>query len=308
MKSLHPKRMAVIVAEPKTGRILAISGRSVDGHSGNSEAISRFYEPGSAFKPVVVIAALDKGVITPKTKINCENGIFNICGKTIKDHYPSGELTFDEILAKSSNIGASKIALMLKDQDYYDYIRRFGFGDKTGITIPGEVQGLVIPPQRWDNLTKVRNAYGQSVAATPLQLTMAYCALANGGLLMKPVIDSEKPVVVGRVCSAGTANMVKNALQKNVSPNGTAPLAHVDGVTVGGNTGTAQAIAPQGVYYEDKFNTMFAGFFPVENPRFVVVVVVDQADLPPPKNYGGFVAAPIFADIAAQVADSEHLR
>lgn len=301
MTSLHPRRVVVIVAEPKTGKILAISGRSEGKHPGTAEAVSWFYEPGSTFKPVVVVAALDKGAISPKTKINCENGAFTVSDKTIKDHYPSGDLTFDEILIKSSNIGAAKMALLLKDPVYFDYIRRFGFGDKTGVAIPGEVQGIVITPQRWDSHTKVRNAFGQSISVTPLQLTMAYCALANGGLLMKPVVGNEKPVVVRRVCSVGTADRVKIALQGTVSPDGTAPLAKVEGLTVAGKTGTAQAISPQGGYYQDKYITSFAGFFPAEKPKYVVTVVVDQADLLPEKNYGGLVAAPIFADIAGQI-------
>ena len=211
-------------------------------------------------------------------------------------------------LMKSSNIGASKIALLVKDQDYFDFIRKFGFGEKTGIAVPYEISGLVIPPSKWDALTKVRNAFGQSVAVTPIQLTMAYCALANGGLLMKPVIGSEKPVVVRRVCSTETANKVKSALQNTVSPNGTAPLAKVDGMTVGGKTGTAQAIAPSGGYYADKYITSFVGFFPVDHPQYVITVVVDQADLAPDKNYGGLVAAPIFSNIAGKILASGRLH
>ena len=299
-KTLHPKRMAIVVAEPRTGRILAISGT---GSNRAESALSRMYEPGSTFKPVVAVAALQTGAITPKTKINCENGAFKVEGTTIRDHSQSGDLTFDEILIKSSNIGASKMAMLLKDPVYYDYVRRFGFGEKTGIDVAGEIKGLVIPPERWNALTKVRMAFGQSVAITPIQLTMAYCALANGGLLMKPVVGNGKPVVIRRVCSASTANKVKTALQGTVTPEGTAPLAKVEGLTVAGKTGTAQAISPQGGYYQDKYITSFAGLFPVDKPKYVVVVVVDQADLPPEKNYGGLVAAPIFADIARKISN-----
>ena len=291
-ESLHPKAVYMVVAEPKSGKILALSGN----------ASSVMFEPGSTFKPVVIVAGLEKGVITPKTKINCGNGSFSVAGKAIKDHYPSGELTYDEILTRSSNIGASKIALLVRDQDYFDCIRKFGFGEKTGIAIPGEIQGIVNPPSKWDPLTKARMSFGQSVAVTPIQLAMAYCTIANGGLLMKPVIGNEKPVVVRQVCSSRSANLVKNALKNTVTDQGTAPLARVDGVTVGGKTGTAQAIAPSGGYYADKYITSFAGFFPVEKPRYVVVVVVDQADLPPEKNYGGLVAAPIFSSIASRIS------
>ena len=154
-------------------------------------------------------------------------------------------------------------------------------------------------------MTKTRMAFGQSVAVTPIQLTMAYCALANGGKLMKPVVGDEKPVLVRRVCSTQTAELIKNALQKTVSNEGTAPLAHVDGVEVAGKTGTAQAITPDGHYYADKFITSFAGLFPVKDPKYVVVVVVDQAELPPDRNYGGLVAAPIFSEIAGKILKTD---
>lgn len=302
MKTLHPKRVSVIVAEPTTGKILAIAGRSTDSMTASGDAISRLYEPGSTFKPVVAIAALQEGAVTPKSKINCENGAFTVAGKVIKDHHGSGELTFDEILMRSSNIGATKMAMLLKDPVYYDYVRRFGFGEKTGIAIPGEIQGIVNPPSKWDPLTKARMSFGQSVAVTPIQLAMAYCTIANGGLLMKPVIGNEKPVVVRQVCSSRSANLVKNALKNTVTDQGTAPLARVDGVSVGGKTGTAQAIAPAGGYYADRYTTSFAGLFPVKDPKYVVVVVVDDPVLKPEKNYGGLVAAPIFSSIASQIS------
>lgn len=301
MQSLHPQKMMVIVAEPMTGKILAITGRSEGSNNSADDPISGFYEPGSTFKPVVAVAALQEGKITPKTEINCENGAFSFGGKVIRDHGKYGKMTLEGVLMKSSNIGVSKMALLLDDSVYLDYVRRFGFGEKTGISIPGETYGLVIPSQRWDGLTKARMAFGQSVAVTPIQLTMAYCALANGGLLMKPVTGDEKPVVVRRVCSKRAADLVKNALAKVVSDQGTAPLAKVQGLTVGGKTGTSRAITPDGHYSQDKYVTSFAGFFPVENPRYVCVVVVDQADLKPEQNYGGLVAAPIFADLAAKI-------
>ena len=300
MASLHPRRVVVVVAEPKTGKILALSSRRADSMAKTDDAVSWFYEPGSTFKPVVAVAALQTGAITPKSKIDCENGVFKLNGKTIKDHYPSGELTYDEILIKSSNIGAAKMAMMLKDPLYYDFVRRFGFGEKTGISTPGEVSGIVNPPS--DTVTKARMAFGQSVAVTPLQLAMAYGALANVGLLMKPVVGNEKSAVVRRVCSARTADRVKNALQGTVSTYGTAPLAQVDGVTVAGKTGTSQAMAPAGGYYADRYTTSFAGLFPVKNPKYVVVVVVDDPVLKPEKNYGGLVAAPIFSSIASQIS------
>jgi cell division protein FtsI/penicillin-binding protein 2 len=320
-KALKPKGITIVVAEPRTGKILAMSNWAewpVFKNTGdytpatpnpltgkptpNLWTGSTMFEPGSTFKPIVAVAALEKGVITPKTKIYCENGLFSYQGKMIKDHFPLGDATFEEIIAKSSNVGASKMALMLKDKDFYHFIRKFGFGEKTGISLPWEIRGLVNPPSKWDPLTKTRIAFGQSVAVTPIQLTMAYCALANGGTLMRPVVGDEKPKVVRTVCSESTANLVKTALEKTASSDGTAPLARVEGVTVAGKTGTAQAISSKGEYLPDQYWTMFAGFFPVDHPKYVVVVVVDEADLPPEKNFGGLVAAPIFSKVALKIS------
>jgi cell division protein FtsI/penicillin-binding protein 2 len=319
-KTLKPKGITIVVAEPSTGKILAMSDwaewplfkntgdytpatpNPLTGKpTPNLWTTSTMFEPGSTFKPVVAVAALEKGVITPKTKINCENGLFSYRGRMIKDHSPLGDATLEEILVKSSNIGASKMALMLNDNDYYQFIRKFGFGEKTGISVPWEIRGLVNPPSKWLELTKVHMSFGQSVAVTPIQLTMAYCAIANGGNLMRPTIGTEKPKLVRRVCSESTANQMKNALQKTVSPDGTAPLARIEGVTVAGKTGTAQAISSKGSYLPDQYWTMFAGFLPVDHPKYVVVVVVDEANLSPEKNYGGLVAAPIFSKIAGRI-------
>jgi len=291
-KALHPKGISVVVAVPKTGRIVATSG----------DVAGWMFEPGSIFKPMVAASALEKGKITPSTRVFCENGLFFIQGKAIKDHFKSGDLTFAEILSKSSNIGSCKMAALLEDQDYYSAIRRFGFGKKTGISLPGEIPGSVPPPENWDELTKMRTSFGQSIAVTPVQLAMAYCALCNGGKLMRPVIGGEKPALSRRVCSEKTASMVKNALCTTGSDQGNATLPPMEGVTVGGKTGTSQSISTKGRYLADRYRTMCVGFFPVKDPDYVIVVAVDEADLPPEKNYGGLVAAPIFSSIASKIA------
>lgn len=308
-QALNPKGIYVVVAEPVSGRILAMGGwRKTHFPELNSKKEWPCYvmfEPGSTFKPVVVVATLEKGKITPSTHIFCENGLFHFGGKSIKDHFPAGDLTYYEILSKSSNIGAAKMSLLLKDEDFYHFMRKFGFGEKTGISIPMEMGGFINPPGKWDPLTKTRIAFGQCIAVTPLQLTMAYCALCNGGKLMKPVIGEEKPRFVGRVCSTSTANRVKKALDVTASPAGTAPLAYVEGLKVGGKTGTAQAMSESRGYLSDKCWTAFVGFFPLSHPRYVITVVVDEADLPPEKNYGDHVAAQIFQQIAARIHEAE---
>ena len=302
--SLRPKAIVVVVAEPKTGRILAIDGyeqRSV-ANSGSSNALAGrlLFEPASTFRPVTAVAALDSGAITPKTKIFCENGSSAHGGEIIRDSSPLGDLTFDEILAESSNIGASKMALTLDDEVYYHYVKKFGFGEKAGLSIPMESSGLVKLPTQWDALTKARMAFGQNVAVTPIQLTMAYCALANGGLLMKPVIGDEMPKVVRRVCSERTANLVKNALQATPEES-TSPASQARPVVVGGKTGTAFGISSKGEYLPDQFLTTFVGFFPMKDPEYVITVVVDDADVAPEKNYGALIAAPIFEEIGGKI-------
>jgi cell division protein FtsI/penicillin-binding protein 2 len=291
-KTLNPKGVCVIIADPQTGKILAIKG----------DAVRSLTEPVSTFKPVTIVAALEKGKITPETKIDCESGAFKIGNFTLKDSIPLGELRCDGILAKSSNIGVTKIAFLLEDQDFYDYARRFGFGEKTGIEIPGEIPGILHPPSKWGEQTKARMAIGQSIAVTPIQIAMATCALANGGKLMRPLLGKENPHLVRQICSEKTANLVKKALESNVIDGGSS-LAKVNGIAVGGMTGTAQAVTPEGEYSPDQYVTMFSGFFPVENPKYVVLVVIDRAKLPPNINYGGLVAAPMFAEIVKKISE-----
>jgi cell division protein FtsI/penicillin-binding protein 2 len=302
--SLRPKAIVVVVAEPKTGRILAIDGyeRGSVANSGSSNAVAGrlLFEPASTFRPVTAVAALDSGTITPETKIFCENGSFAHGGGIIKDSSPLGDLTFHEILAVSSNIGASKMALTLDDKAYYDYVKRFGFGAESGLSISVESSGLVKPPAQWDALTKARMAFGQNIAVTPIQLTMAYCAIANGGLLMKPVIGEEGPKVVRRVCSERTANLVKNALQE-VTEEPTNPASQTRRVAVGGKTGTFRAYDAEGEFLPDKFGATFVGFFPAEKPEYVITVVVEEPDVPRRIIYGGLVAALIFEKIGERI-------
>jgi cell division protein FtsI (penicillin-binding protein 3) len=290
-KSLKPKGLCVLIANPHTGEILAKTG----------DAVRSLTEPVSTFKPVAVVAAFEEGKISDETRIDCELGAFRNGNHTIRDFIPLGPANPQEILAIGSNIGVTKIALLLDDEKFYHYSRRFGFGEKTGISVPGEIPGLLKSPDQWGAETKARMAIGQYVAATPIQIAMAYCAIANGGKLMRPVLGSEKPRRIRRVCSEKTANKIKAALKAATEEGGAAPLAQVKGLSVAGSPGTAQAVSEKGGYAPGKFVTMFAGFFPADHPKYVVVVVVDQADLPPSLNYGGSVAAPLFAKIAGKI-------
>lgn len=318
-RDLHPAGAAAILVDPQTGEILAMANRpNFDPNKFNeakpeemrNRIITDMYEPGSVFKIVVASGALNEGVVTDRTKIFCENGLFHYGGKTVKDHHKAGDMSLAEILQYSSNIGSAKMSLMMKDQKYYDYVRAFGFGEKTGIPLQGEISGLVNPPRRWDMLTKTRMAFGQSVSVTPIQMIMAMSSVGNGGRLMKPRLvlsrgegntpsEMEAPRQIVR---EETSKFIANALQKVVSKEGTAPLATIDGFTVAGKTGTAQKVGPHGGYLNDRYIVSFAGFFPAEHPRLTGLVIVDDAKIGAAANYGGLVAAPIFSHIGGRAA------
>ncbi len=270
----HPKKAIAIIMRPKTGEILAMANRpNFDPNDIRTEsaeylgqheedlknrAIADEMEPGSTFKMVTAAGALNEHIVQPDSIIYCENGAFNYGGRYLHDDEPHGDLSVDDVLIKSSNIGAAKLALGLGEQRFYGYIRCFGFGERTGIALPGEIPGLVYPPNRWSKISITRIPMGQEVAVTPLQTLMALCAIANGGHLMMPqivheirdskgeVIASFPPVEVRQVIAPDTAREMTEALKGVVSPRGTAPLAMVSGFVAAGKTGTAEKIDPHG--------------------------------------------------------------
>ena len=324
-----PKMATVILMRPATGEILAMANRPNfdlnDVGDGEPEqmkncAILNIVEPGSTFKIVTAAAALNEKVVTPESREFCENGKFMFCGRPLHDHHAYGELSVNDILMKSSNIGAAKLAIKLGDQRFYEYIRRFGFGERTGINLPGEIGGIIHPPHKWAKIDISRIAMGQSVGVTPLQAVAAMSAIANGGHLMMPqiihevaddqgtVVATYPPVEVRRVISDETAKQVRDALKNVVSEHGTAVLAKVSGFQVAGKTGTAQKIDPKGGYMAGKYVVSFLGFLPADNPEFVCLVMLDDARTTAEQNYGGLVAAPIFSRIAEKTARYLNLK
>ncbi len=322
-RDLKPEMTVGIIMDPTTGEILAMANRPCfdPNHPGDAKpeqmknrAIIDMVEPGSTFKIVVASGALNEGAVNEKTSIFCENGAFSYGGRVLRDHHGYGYMGVHDILVKSSNIGSAKMALMMGDTKFYEYVRRFGFGERTGIELPGEIPGLVHPPHRWDKLTITRMPMGQSIAVTPLQITMGMSVIANGGHLMAPQIvrsveDSNGNIVLGKppkvvreVVPAKTAAFVSNALTGVVGEGGTAQLAKVAGFTVAGKTGTAQKVSPKGGYDPGKYVVSFVGYLPQENPRFVCLVMVDDAKIASGLNYGGLVAAPIFSRIGERAA------
>lgn len=317
MATYRPAGATAILIDPITGEILAMASRpNYDPNHFNdatpeqmrNRAITDMYEPGSVFKIVATAGAINEGIVTENTPIFCEYGRFLYGGKILKEasHEAFGDIPVRDVLVHSSNIGAAKIALKMGDDKYYEYVRRFGFGEKTKIQLPGEISGLVNPPSRWDKLTLTRMAMGQSVAATPIQVVMAMSTIANRGKLMVPQLvckdskgdtSKESSSVRREVVSSAVAEIVNGALSDVVSKRGTAIQAKVEGYTVAGKTGTAQKINPHGGYLNDRYIVSFAGYLPAENPRLAALVVVDDAHVASSANYGGLVAAPVFSKI-----------
>ena len=320
---LQPATAVAVLANPWTGEILAMASRpnfdpnnlkNTKPEMMKNRVIMDVVEPGSTFKIVVSAAALTERVVNHKTQIFCENGRFIYAGRILRDHRSHGQLSVHDILVKSSNIGCAKMALMLGEDKFYEYVRGFGFGEKSGIELPGESSGILQPPHRWDKLTISRIPMGHSIAVTPLQMTMAMGAIANGGKLMKPQIvrsvrdvdgneiHKTRPEVVRQVVPEDTAKFVSAALAAVTGAGGTAKLAAVPGFATAGKTGTAQKVDPNGGYTPGKYVVSFLGYLPAENPAFVCFVMIDDAKLSSGLNYGGLVAAPIFAKIGEKAA------
>ncbi len=322
-KTYKPRSCTAVFVRPSTGEILAMATQpgfdpnnhnQADPETKKNRAITDMVEPGSTFKIVVTSAVLNEALLKPDSMIYCERGLFAYGGRTLKDHHGYGNLSLHDVLVKSSNIGCAKIAMQLGPDLFYQYIRRFGFGERTGLGMTGEIAGLVHPPHRWSALSITRIPMGHEIAATPMQITMAMAAIANGGRLMMPQIvrrvrDSDgstvrefTPVELRRVVSEETAREIGSALQEVVSERGTAIRARIAGYTVAGKTGTAQRVSPKGGYESGKYVVSFAGYFPAEDPEVAGIVIVDDASISPGLNYGGLLAAPIFARIGGQIA------
>jgi cell division protein FtsI/penicillin-binding protein 2 len=324
VREYHPQKATIILMRPQTGEILAMANRPNYDLNLRSEAkpeqmknraIIDMMEPGSTFKIVSAAAALNERKVRPDTTLFCENGVWNFGGKPLHDHKAYGELSVQDILVKSSNIGAAKLALSVGEQKFYEYIRRFGFGERTGIELPGEIPGVIRPPQSWSKISITRIPMGHEVGVTPLQMTVAMATIANGGKLITPrivksittedgkTITTFTPTVLRQVISPETAAQVGNALRGVVSDRGTAAAAAVPGFTISGKTGTAQKVDPKGGYEHGKYVVSFSGYLPSDHPEFVGLVVLDDAKTSNPElNYGGLVAGPIFARIAEKAA------
>ncbi|HEX9879738.1 MAG TPA: penicillin-binding protein [Candidatus Binatia bacterium] len=313
----NAKAGIAIIVEPLTGEVLAMANypffdpnnfTQVPSKRWRNRAVTDIYEPGSTFKAILAAAAVEEGAVGNDELFYCEMGRYVFGGRVIHDEKPHGWLNLDGIIKVSSNIGATKIAERLGKERYYQYIKRFGFGRSTGIDLPGEARGLVRAPARWSGVDLATHAFGQGIAVTPIQLVMAYAAVANGGFLMRPfvvkrvvgpegkVLLSHDSHVVRRVLTEQTARAVTSALRGAVSVEGTGAKAEIEGFQVAGKTGTSQkADLVHGGYSAEKRIASFVGFVPAEDPRMVLLVILDE---PETGVSGGIVAAPVFQIIA----------
>jgi len=315
----NAKSGTIIVMDPKTGEVLAmaVSPRFDPNAVGalvpdrwRNRALTDTYEPGSTMKTVIAAAALEEKVMAPDSMINGENGRLSIANTVIHDHEKMGWMSFAQMIQKSSNIGAAKVGMALGEWRVFDYLKEFGFGEKSGIDLPGEASGLLRSPRQWGKRSVASISMGQEVGVTPLQMVTAISAIANGGVLMKPHIVSEirnakgqlvaqtLPQAKRRVISTETARTLTTLLE-GVVTQGTAAKAAIPGYRVAGKTGTAQKVDPRtGAYSSTLLVGSFVGYVPAENPRLAMIVVIDE---PRGEGWGGVVAAPVFRRVGEQV-------
>lgn len=315
----NAKSGTIVVMDPKTGGVLAmaVSPRFDPNTVGalvpdrwRNRALTDTYEPGSTMKTVIAAAALEEKVMKPDSMIYGENGQMQVAKTVIHDHEKMGWMTFAQMIQKSSNIGAAKVGMALGEWRVFDYLKEFGFGDKTGIDLPGETGGLLKGPREWGKRSLASISMGQEVGVTPLQMVTAISAIANGGVLMKPHLVSEirnakgqliaqtMPQARRRVISEDTARTLTHLLE-GVVTNGTGGKAAIPGYRVAGKTGTAQKVDPRtGAYSSTLLVGSFLGYVPAEDPRLAMIVVIDE---PHGEGWGGVVAAPVFRRVGEQV-------
>jgi cell division protein FtsI/penicillin-binding protein 2 len=318
MEKNCPISISGVVVRPRTGEILALAtlpnfnpnSPGADADARRNRVVTDVMEPGSTFKIVVVSGALNDQIVRPTDVFDCEHGHFPFAGRVLRDHGSYGVLSVQEIITKSSNIGAAKIGMKMGNNRLYDYMGNYGFGARTGIPLPGEVKGIVHPVEKWSKVSIAQIPMGQGVAVTRLQMVMAMSAIANKGWLMRPMLvsrleDREGKVIaqyspqrVRQVISESAAKQMVAALKTVTSPDGTAPKAALEHWTVAGKTGTAQKAAG-GHYVDGKYVASFIGFFPADNPELCISIVMDE---PKQGHFGGQIAAPVFRQVAERAA------
>lgn len=308
-----------IVINPKTGAIKALANyptfdpnnpASTDAENRRNFAISDIVEPGSTFKLVTAIAAVEQGVVNFEEEFETpEDGVQLIHGQAMRDHDPLGTVNFTEAVAQSSNIAVSEIAMRLSPRIFYQYARNLGFGTPTYVDLPNEEAGRLPKPIEWSQVTLPWMSIGYEAQVTPLQILQAYAAFGNKGMMMRPYIvdkitdeygktvKTNKPMSVRRIARKATIDKLLPVFEEVVSDSGTAEWAAVDGLSIAGKTGTAQKYMDG--RYQTAYRASFVGFFPSEDPEYAILIMLDE---PKSSIYGGYTAGQIFRQTAARIA------
>lgn len=305
VKLHHAKAGAVVVLDARSGEVLAIANypgynpnnrSKVGSQAMRNRAIADLFEPGSTMKPFTVATAIEQGKVRPDTLINTEHGVMTVDNRKIHDSHAEDRLTVAQVIQKSSNVGAAKMALSLDAQTMWQSLSDSGFGAQTGSNFPGEASGKLRDPKSWRPIEQATMSYGHGISVNLLQLARAYTIFAGDGEL-KPVsmLKVDGPVLGKKVFSARTARALSDMLELVVQPGGTAPLAQVAGYRVAGKTGTAHKL--ENGHYVNRYVSSFVGFAPASNPRLIVAVMIDEPS--GDEYYGGQVAAPVFSKVTA---------
>ena len=310
-------RGSIVVMEPRTGAIKAMANypsfdpnnpAASPSEDRRNTVVSDLIEPGSTFKLMTAIAALENGWVALDEQFDTDDGKRLISGQMMRDHDPLGTISFSEAIQKSSNIAISEVASRVPSETLYQYVRNFGFGSHTYVDLPGESSGNLRKPYEWSAVTKPWLSIGYEVQVTLMQLVQAYAAFANDGVIMRPyivdrVVDDSgrevkrnRPQSVRRVIRPETIETMRPVLESVVSDSGTAAYAKIDGFRIAGKTGTAQKYMDG--RYQARYLASFAGFFPADDPKYVCLVMVDEPRL---SYYGGFIAGPIFRNLAMRL-------
>jgi len=305
---------SVCIMDIRTGEILAMASfptfypdklATATFEAMRNRSITDTYEPGSTFKLITAAAALEEKIVRPTTEVDGLGGVLRYGEFLIKDSHGMGRMPFSKAIEQSSNVVMGGLALKISDRKFYKYVRDFGFGLQSGIDLPGELSGSVRKPEKFDYTTKLYMGFGYQLSVTPFQMLQAYATIANGGKMMKPyivrnvkdpkgsILLENKPQVVRQVVSEKTAKEL-TTMFVGVVEQGTGVAAHVDGVLIAGKTGTSQQLV-NGRYSKQNYNATFCGFFPANDPKIALMVMIDK---PKTNIYGGVIAAPIFKRIA----------
>ena len=306
IKQHHAKAGAVVVLDARSGEVLALANYpaynpnnrgKVSSQAMRNRAIADLFEPGSTMKPFTVATAIEQGKVRPETVINTEYGVYTVGGKKIHDSHPESMLTVAQVIQKSSNVGAAKIALSMEPEVLWQSLADSGFGARTGSNFPGEAPGKLRAAKTWRPIEQATMSYGHGISVNLLQLARAYTIFASDGEL-KPIsmLKQDTAVIGKKIFSDRTAQALRGMLELAVQPGGTAPLAQVAGYRVAGKTGTAHKL--EGGHYVNRYVSSFVGFAPVSNPRLIVAVMIDEPDNG--QYYGGLVAAPVFSKVTGE--------